>query len=89
MLSRAMHAQEYAPLKARGLPVRRRLERSAMAAEPGFDDAVATHPLVDAAGNGFYLRQFGHRSILEDRGTADADAEAFRARCEFCRSTGG
>jgi hypothetical protein len=43
-----------------------------MAAEPGFDDSVATHTLVDAAGDGLHLRQFRHRSIVEDRGLADA-----------------
>jgi hypothetical protein len=66
MLSEAMHTQEGTPLEPRSLPARRRFEGFMMPAEPDLDDAIATHPLVDAASNGFHLGKFRHRSIVED-----------------------
>ena len=67
MLADATHAQEDPSIEPRGLPSRQCLEGLPMPAKPDFDNAVATHSLLDAAGNGFYLRQFRQRSIVEDR----------------------
>src|ERR1039457_5175352 len=66
VLSRAMHGQNRAPLKPPGLSRRRSLERLAVPAEPDLDDVIAAQTLVYAAGNGFHLRKFWHRSIVED-----------------------
>ena len=66
MLAGTAHPDEDSPRKPCHLTGRRRLEGFPMPAEPDFDDAVAANALVDAAGNGFYLRQFRHRSIVGD-----------------------
>ena len=83
-----MHTQKNAPFKARCLLGRRRLEGLAVAAEPGGGDAVAAHPLVDAAGNGFHLRQFGHLSIVEAGWSGDVVRSAWegQATCNQTRS---
>ncbi len=66
MLAAAMDSQHGASQKASGLPRWRSLEWLAVRAEPNLEDAVAAHPLMNAAGNGFHLGEFGHRIIVED-----------------------
>ena len=68
VLAGAMDGEDGAAFKASGLACGRGFEGLAVAAEPGFDDPVAAHARVDSAGNGFYLRQLGHRSIVEESG---------------------
>jgi hypothetical protein len=60
-----VHGQHYAPFKALGLLCRGCLERFPMRSKPGMDNAVAAHSSVYATGNGFYLRQFWHLSIVK------------------------
>jgi hypothetical protein len=54
---------------AAGKPIRllrrRRFEWLRVRAEPRVDDTIALHAIMNAARDGFNLRQFGHRSIVE------------------------
>jgi hypothetical protein len=65
VFSGAMNAENRAAFKPLGLRAGGVLKGS-RCAEPRLDNAVAAHPLVDAAGNRLHLRQFGHRLIVEE-----------------------
>lgn len=41
-----------------------RFEGLAVRVEPGLQNALAAHSLVDATGDGFYLGKFGHHFIV-------------------------
>jgi hypothetical protein len=60
VFSGAVDSENAAPRKPFSLPRRRRLEGLGVPAEPRLHNTVATHPFVDAAGNGFHLGQLRH-----------------------------
>ena len=59
-----MDCQQYPAFKTLGLADGRSLEWLLMVAEPDLNNAIAANPVVDATGNGLYLRQFRHLSIV-------------------------
>jgi hypothetical protein len=65
VLAGAMDRKNGAAGKPIRLLRRRRLERLGIGAEPRLDNAIAAHAIMNAARDGFNLRQFGHRSIVE------------------------
>jgi hypothetical protein len=62
----AFDAEDGAALEAEHLYGWRVFEWFAMRAEPGVEDAIATHAGIDTTGDGFHLREFGHRFILRE-----------------------
>ena len=64
MFADALDAEDGAALEALQLPGWRVFEWFAVGAEPGVEDAIAAHAGIDTTGDGFYLREFGHRFIL-------------------------
>jgi len=66
VLASTVYVENYAAFETFGEQRRGSLERLRVAAEPGFDDAVAADTGVDAACDGLYFRQLGHRFIVED-----------------------
>jgi hypothetical protein len=66
MFPLSMHAHNNASLKPLSLAFRRCFEGLRKPTEPSLHDAVAANPLVNAPRNRFHLRQFRHRSIVEN-----------------------
>ncbi len=66
MFSGAVHGQQNPPLQAGSLRLGLRFEGLRVRPEPNLNDAVSVQALVDATGNRLHLRQFWHRSIVED-----------------------
>lgn len=64
VLTDALDAEDGAALEALHLYGWRVFEWFAMRAEPGVEDAIAPHAGIDTTGDGFHLREFGHRLIL-------------------------
>ena len=66
VLAGAMHRQNAAALKAPRLARGGSLQNVAVGAKPRLENAVSAHPLVYAACNRLYFRQFRHRLIVEE-----------------------
>lgn len=66
VFSRAVDGKNDAACQAFCLLGGRILERLAMRSKPDVGNAIAAHALVDAARDGFYLRQFGHSNSVGD-----------------------
>ncbi len=67
MFAGSVNGEDFASGKSLGLPSAAGFEGLWKPAEPDLNHAIAADALVDAASDGFHLRQFGHRLIVEDR----------------------